>query len=253
MKFTKMRDALDRITYVAETGTHQYVIRRCEDYRWRKWWVTEVWTLKTVGQLSPVAVQDRLIRSHLNPTLGEAKTEAEKLAAADQGERPTETGQTEEETTPVALAASRQRYPFGSFVVRPDGELDVVEGSSGSDEAGRAYRLRWCGPTWFDEGAALRPATYADFCAASLGTDVRSTTASKARAVTQGPQGCSRGAGAHVFTPCCGAGHYMAEPYGQVTCRGCGWHYLAQYFSAGTFFMSLGYGVARRRRSQSIA
>jgi len=137
-------------------------------------------------------------------------------------------------------------YTFGAFVVRPDGVIDAIEGRSGSDEAGRTYRLKWGGSVWFDEGA-LRPATYADFRAVSLGTDVRNTTASRARAVTQGPQGRSRGAGAHVFTPCCGAGHYTAEAHGSVTCRGCGWYYLVQHFSAGTFFTSLGYGKTKRR------
>lgn len=138
-------------------------------------------------------------------------------------------------------------FDFGFFVVRPDGALDVVDGRAGSDEGGRTYRLKWSGSTWFDEGA-LRPATYADFRAVSLGADVRNTTASRARAVVEGRLGRSRGAGAHVVTPCCEAGHYTAALHGSVTCRGCGWHYLVRHFSAGTFWMSLGCGKTQRRR-----
>jgi hypothetical protein len=141
-------------------------------------------------------------------------------------------------------------YSFGAFVVRPDGELDTIAGLS--DRLGRegvetTYRLRWGGPaTWYGEGQ-LRAAKYVDFRRVSLEADVRPSDFSRSRAVVEGRHGRSRGAGAHVFTPCCGAGHYTKSTQDSVTCRGCGWMYLVAHFSVGTFFMSLGFGKPLRR------
>ncbi|OEV13208.1 hypothetical protein [Streptomyces nanshensis] len=139
-------------------------------------------------------------------------------------------------------------YGFGAFVVGPAGGVDVIAGRSSKSGGPTTYRLEWGGrDTWYGEDE-LRPATYADFRAVSLGADAEAVAASRARAVAEGRLGRSRGAGAHVFTPCCEAGHYLSELHGSVICRGCGWHYLVRHFPAATFWVSLGFGKTPRRR-----
>lgn len=140
---------------------------------------------------------------------------------------------------------------FDTFVVRPDGELDMVSGRSQPAGEELKVSLRFAGTldekAWFTRDQ-LRLATYFDFAKASLGTpdEVRGTTAARKGAVTTGKHGSTRGSGAHVLTPCCDAGRYIKATQESVACPDCLWMYGVAFFSTSTFWVSLGWGKERR-------
>lgn len=59
LTYRKHRNYRGELEYIAETGTHRYVVRR--NRARSKEWLAEVYTLKAVGTLDPIMIADKLV------------------------------------------------------------------------------------------------------------------------------------------------------------------------------------------------
>jgi hypothetical protein len=127
LTFKRMRDALERMTYVAESERFRYNVRSAG----KGLWEVEVWSLKLVGEIDPVVIADKQIASLVGVSYADAKAEAEKYEAEHTAEPVNEDEETK--TMPDApKGAQEPAEPRIKFKVDRILSSGIVTGADGS-------------------------------------------------------------------------------------------------------------------------